>query len=95
MTARRAGAAWTPCPCCENFWCNVMTLNASRRVPEHAKGNAKTPAKDFDWAPLLPVPLEELLEAERIYVALLDPPLNRNLRPALEWMPPAGEGAGH
>jgi predicted DNA-binding transcriptional regulator AlpA len=57
------------------------SLNPNRRVKDHAAGTATTKQKDFDRVLMLPVPLGELLEAEKKFVALLDPPLNVNLKP--------------
>jgi excisionase family DNA binding protein len=57
------------------------SINPARRLNDHAQGTAKTPKKDFTHALCLPVPLQELIETEKKFIALLDPPLNVNLKP--------------
>lgn len=68
------------------------SVDPMRRSQEHASGNAKTVAKDFDFALFLPVTLEELIETERTFIALLDPPLNQNMKPKKQLPPWAISG---
>lgn len=57
------------------------SLNTKRRIEQHRTGTNKMARKDFDSSFALPVPLEELIEAEKKWVALLNPVLNVLLRP--------------
>lgn len=56
------------------------TIEPKRRIGQHASGSEKTAPKEFDAYLFYPVPIEEILQEERTFVALLDPPLNRKLK---------------
>ena len=53
-----------------------VSVHPMRRIEEHRKGSAGTRRKEFDGAVILPVPLEELLEKELVFINLLNPPEN-------------------
>ncbi len=56
------------------------SINPVRRIQEHRDGSEKTPAKVFDTGLIYPVPLQEMIEKEKAFIAILDPPLNSNCR---------------
>ena len=56
------------------------SLNPSKRIGQHRTGTRSTAAKDFDSSFVLPTPIEDLIETEKKFVALIDPPLNIALR---------------
>lgn len=56
------------------------SINPKKRVEQHRTGCGAAVKKEFDSAVFLPVPLEEMLETERTFIAMLNPPLNGSMR---------------
>jgi hypothetical protein len=56
------------------------SASPERRVMQHALGTSKTTKKEFDGYLFYPVSLDDMLQQERNFVALLDPPINKYLK---------------
>jgi predicted DNA-binding transcriptional regulator AlpA len=57
-----------------------ISVEPVRRVQQHREGTRLMAAKEFEYAFFLPTPIEEIFEAEKLFVALLNPVLNVSLK---------------